>query len=44
MCKKTARRLCESYPDGEDRPTLIEAAQHCKDKQISKAIDLLQVS
>ncbi len=43
QCKKTAQRLCEQYPD-TDTPTLIEAAQHCKDKQIAKAIDLLQVS
>ncbi|ELU13722.1 hypothetical protein CAPTEDRAFT_98316 [Capitella teleta] len=41
LCRKTAQSLQKIHPD-MDEPTLIECAQHCRDKQVAKAIDALQ--
>ena len=37
-----ALQLKKEYPSSE-RPALIEAAQFCKEKQVTKAVEALQV-
>ena len=41
-CKRVARQLAKEYPENV-KPALIEAAQCWKDKQVPKAIEILQV-
>ena len=41
-CRRMAERLRKTYSDS-DTPTLIEAAQYWREKQVAKATDLLQV-
>ncbi len=43
QCRHTAESLKDKYPEA-DRPSLIQAAQYCKDKQNDKAIETLKVS
>ena len=42
-CRRMAERLRKLYPDS-DTPSLIEAAQYWREKQVAKATDLLTVS
>ena len=43
QCHNLAQKLMKEYPD-IDTPVLIEAAQYVKDKDTTKAIDVLKVS
>ena len=42
QCKRTAQQLKKNYP-GNATPSLIEAAQYCRDKQVARAAEILQV-
>ena len=42
-CKRSAAQLAKTYPDNT-KPAMIEVAQYCKDKQVTKAIEALQVN